>query len=173
MKRKILLTGKNGQIGRELCALLPGLGDVTALDRQQLDLSSPDQIRQLVRSVHPEIIVNAAAYTAVDPAESNEATAQAINATAPGVLAEEAQKLGALLVHYSTDYVFDGTKNAPYTEDDLPNPQNAYGRTKLSGERAIQQSGASYLIFRTAWVTGARGEISCSPFCGLQPRRKS
>jgi dTDP-4-dehydrorhamnose reductase len=158
MKRKILLTGKNGQVGRELSALLPRLADVTALDRQELDLANPDQIRQMVRSLRPEIIVNAAAYTAVDLAESNEEAAQAINAIAPGVLAEEAQKLGALLVHYSTDYVFDGTKRTPYLEEDMPNPQNAYGRTKLAGERAVQQSGASHFIFRTAWVYGREGK---------------
>lgn len=157
MKPRILLIGKTGQIGMELCLRLPRLGEVVAPDRQELDLSNPDQIRQMVRSVSPRVIVNAAAYTAVDLAESNEALAQTINATAPGVLAEEAQKLGALLVHYSTDYVFDGAKNAPYAEDDSPNPQNAYGRTKLSGEIAIRQTGALHLIFRTAWVYGREG----------------
>ena len=157
MKRRILLTGKGGQVGRALCALLPRLGVVTALDRLQLDFSQPDQIRQIVRSVRPQIIVNAAAYTAVDQAESDQAAAQAINGHAPMVLAEEAQSLGALLVHYSTDYVFDGAKGQPYVEEDLPNPQNVYGRTKLAGERAIQQAGVSHLIFRTAWVYAREG----------------
>jgi dTDP-4-dehydrorhamnose reductase len=157
MKLKFLLTGKNGQVGRELSALLPRLGDLVALDRGQLDLSKPDDIRQAIRSTRPGIIVNAAAYTAVDQAESEEGAAQAINADAPGVMAEEAKKIGAVLVHYSTDYVFDGTKRAPYSEDDPPNPRNAYGRTKLAGERAIEQSGVSRLIFRTAWVYGREG----------------
>ena len=154
---KILLTGKTGQVGRELTPLLDRVGEVTALDRQQLDLTKPDEIRQVVRGVRPDLIVNAAAYTAVDRAESEEAVAQAINAVAPGVLAEEAKKLGALLVHYSTDYIFDGTKGRPYEENDPTNPLSAYGRTKLEGERAIQQAAPAYLIFRTAWVYAREG----------------
>ena len=154
---KILLTGKTGQVGRELAGLLDRVGEVTAVDRQQLDLTKPDEIRRVVRGVRPNLIVNAAAYTAVDRAESEEAVAQAINGVAPGVLAEEAKKLGALLVHYSTDYVFDGTKGQPYEENDSTNPLSAYGRTKLEGERAIQQADPAYLIFRTAWVYAREG----------------
>ena len=154
---KILLTGKTGQVGRELARLLDPMGELTALDRQQLDLAKPDEIRRAVRGMRPGLIVNAAAYTAVDRAESEEAIAQAINAVAPGVLAEEAKRLDALLVHYSTDYVFDGTKRDPYEEDDPTNPLSVYGRTKLAGERAIQQAGPAYLIFRTAWVYAREG----------------
>ena len=157
MKPTILLTGKNGQVGRELSGLLPVLGDVTALDRKQLDLAKPEDIRTAIRTLRPALIVNAAAYTAVDQAETDEATAWAINTEAPALLAEEAEKIGAALVHYSTDYVFDGTKSTPYDENDPPNPQNVYGRTKLEGERAIQQSGVPHLIFRTAWVYATQG----------------
>ena len=156
-KPKILLIGKTGQVGRELVPLLAGLGQLTSLERQQLDLSKPDEIRRAIRGAHPDVIVNAAAYTAVDRAESDEPAARAINALAPGVMAEESKQLGALLVHYSTDYVFDGSKRTPYDEDDPPNPINAYGRTKLEGERAIQQTGSSYLILRTAWVYAREG----------------
>ena len=156
-KPRILLTGKTGQVGRELAPLLGLMGEVTALDRRQLDLAKPDEIRRVMRAVLPEVIVNAAAYTAVDGAESDEALARALNAVAPGIMAEEAKRLGALLVHYSTDYIFDGTKQAPYEEDDPPNPLNAYGRTKLEGERSIQQVDPAYLIFRTAWVYAPEG----------------
>lgn len=157
MTLPILLTGKSGQIGRELQRLLACVGEVTALERQELDLAKPDDIRRAIRAFRPRIVVNAAAYTAVDRAESDEARAHAINAEAPGVMAEEAKRIGALLVHYSTDYVFDGSKGAPYVEDDEPNPQNVYGQTKLAGERAVQQSGASHLVFRTAWVFAREG----------------
>ena len=156
-KPKILLTGKTGQVGRELARLLDRVGEVTALDRQQLDLTKPEEIRQVVRGMRPDLIVNAAAYTAVDRAESEEAAAEAINAVAPGVLAEEAKRVGALLVHYSTDYVFDGTKRRPYEENDPTNPLSVYGRTKLAGERAIQQADPPYLIFRTAWIYAREG----------------
>jgi dTDP-4-dehydrorhamnose reductase len=157
MSLTILLTGKNGQVGRELSSMLPEIGEVIAFDRQGLDLSNPDEIRRVIRAVRPGLIVNAAAYTAVDKAELEESLASAVNARAPGVMAEEAKKIGASVVHYSTDYVFDGSKSLPYTEDDLPNPQSAYGRTKLEGERAIQQSGVAHLIFRTAWVYAREG----------------
>jgi dTDP-4-dehydrorhamnose reductase len=157
MKPAILLTGVNGQVGRELSRILPQLGGVTALDRQQLDLTKPGEIRRAIRAVRPTVIVNAAAYTAVDKAESEQTIARAINADAPAVMAEEAQNIGASLVHYSTDYVFDGMKTTPYGEDDPKNPQNVYGQTKLDGERVIQQSGVPYLIFRTAWVYGPQG----------------
>jgi dTDP-4-dehydrorhamnose reductase len=157
MTPKILLTGKNGQVGHGLHDLLPRLGEVVALDRQRLDLSHTDEIRRVVREIHPDLIVNAAAYTAVDQAEKEESLAEAINARAPAILAEEAKRIGAAIVHYSTDYVFDGTKNSPYEEGDRTNPLNAYGRTKLAGEQAIRDSGTHHLIFRTAWVYSTRG----------------
>lgn len=157
MKAKILLTGRNGQVGYELERLLPALAENVAFDRQRLDLTKPDEIRQTINEIRPKIIVNAAAYTAVDRAESDEAAARAINAVAPAVMAEEAKKTGALLVHYSTDYVFDGTKHSPYEEDDPTNPLGVYGKTKLEGELAIRASGARHLIFRTAWVYATRG----------------
>ena len=157
MKPKILLTGKNGQVGAELQRFLPQLGEVIALGRQELDLSSPDDLRRMIRTVRPNLIVNAAAYTAVDQAEKEEAVARSINADAPAVMAEEAKKIGAGLVHYSTDYVFDGSKNSPYKETDPTGPLNVYGKTKLMGEQAIFEAGVPHLIFRTAWVYATRG----------------
>jgi dTDP-4-dehydrorhamnose reductase len=136
---------------------LAPLGEVIAFDRGSLDLAEPDQAVSAVRSVHPDVLVNAAAYTAVDRAESEPELAMRVNGAAPGILAEEAKRLGALLIHYSTDYVFDGTKSTPYVEDDSTNPINAYGRSKLQGERAIQASGCRHLILRTSWVYGNRG----------------
>ena len=153
---KILLTGKNGQVGWELARSLAPLGDVVAHDRASLDLADADALCSLIRDAKPAIIVNAAAYTAVDKAESELDVAFAVNAQAPRVLAEEARKLGALLVHYSTDYVFDGTKPDPYLETDATNPVSVYGRSKLEGELAIRASGCRYLIFRTSWVFGPR-----------------
>jgi len=158
MKPAILLIGTNGQVGRELNKILPRLGEVTPLDRQHLDLSKAEEIRLAIRTYRPTVIVNAAAHTAVDKAESEQELARAINASAPGVMAEEARKIGACLVHYSTDYVFDGAKTTPYEESDPTNPQNVYGKTKLEGERAIRESGAQHLIFRTEWVYGAEGK---------------
>ncbi len=155
---RILLTGKNGQVGWELQRALSSLGEVIVCDRSELDLANPDQIVAVVRETKPQIIVNAAAYTAVDKAESEPELAHAINGRAPGILADEAKKLGALLVHYSTDYVFDGTKAGPYTEEDVPNPVSVYGQTKLEGEQAVQNSGCHHLIFRTSWVYGPRGK---------------
>jgi dTDP-4-dehydrorhamnose reductase len=155
---KILITGKNGQVGWELQRVLAPLGEVIAIDRKEMDLANPDAIRARIREIKPDIIVNAAAYTAVDKAESEPDLALAVNGIAPGILAEEAKRLGALLVHYSTDYVFDGTKSSPYAEEDSPNPLNVYGKTKLAGERAIAASGADYLILRTSWVYSARGK---------------
>lgn len=155
---RIMLTGKNGQVGWELQRTLAPLpGELIALGREELDLEKPEQISRMVRRIKPDIIVNAAAYTAVDKAEAEPDTVMAVNGVAPGILAEEAKRINALLVHYSTDYVFDGTKTTPYNEDDVPNPINLYGRTKLSGERAIQAVGAPHLILRTSWVYGARG----------------
>lgn len=156
--KRILLTGRNGQVGWELQRALAPLGEVTALDREHLDLADADAIRGAIRAVSPDIIVNAAGYTAVDLAETEAALAMRINATAPGVMAEEARTRGIQLVHYSTDYVFDGAKEGPYTEDDTAAPLNAYGRSKLAGEQAIRTTGCRHLIFRTSWVYGLRGK---------------
>ena len=157
MKPVILLTGKNGQVGAELLRLLPQLGEVIALGHDQLDLSNPSDIRRTIREVRPQLIVNAAAYTAVDQAETDEKMALAVNGEAPGVMASEAKEIGAALVHYSTDYVFDGSKRIPYDETDAANPSNVYGKTKFAGEQAIRDSGVPHLIFRTAWVYATRG----------------
>ena len=157
MKPTILLTGKTGQLGSELNRLLPRLGNVIAPDRNELDLRDPDKIRRMMRDAKPQIVINTAAYTAVDAAETDEAGALAVNAEAPQVLALEAKKLGALVVHFSTDYVFDGSKKDPYIETDSPNPLNAYGRTKLAGEQAIRDSGVAHMIFRTSWVYATHG----------------
>ncbi|RDJ98760.1 dTDP-4-dehydrorhamnose reductase [Paraburkholderia lacunae] len=157
-KRTILVTGVNGQVGFELARTLQGLGQVVAVDRSRLDLSNLDQVRAVVREVRPALIVNPAAYTAVDKAEDEFDLAMRINGEAPGVLAEEAQKLGAALIHYSTDYVFDGEKDGAYVEDDPTDPQNAYGRTKLAGEQAIAATGVNHLVLRTSWVYGTRGK---------------
>ena len=154
---RILVLGKTGQVGWELRHRLLCAGEVIALDYPDVDFTSSDSIRKAVRETNPGVIVNAAAYTAVDKAESELGLATAINGAAPGILAEEAKSLGSLLVHYSTDYVFDGTKDGPYVESDRPNPINAYGKTKLAGDDAIVAVGGEYLIFRTTWVYGARG----------------
>ncbi|MFA7268877.1 MAG: dTDP-4-dehydrorhamnose reductase [Sterolibacterium sp.] len=156
--KNILLTGSNGQVGWELQRTLAPLGRVMALDRKALDLTDTAAIRNTLRAARPDIIVNAAAYTAVDQAENDVELAMRINAQAPEVLAEEAKQLGALLVHFSTDYVFDGSKTTPYTEEDVPHPINAYGRSKLAGELAIQSVACRFLIFRTSWVYGLRGK---------------
>lgn len=155
---RILITGKNGQVGWELQRTMATLGEVIAVDRAIMDLSSPDSIRSVIREVKPNLIVNAAAYTAVDKAESEPELAMMINGIAPGIMAEEAKKLGATIIHYSTDYVFDGTKKEPYTEEDIPNPINVYGKTKLAGEKAVQAIGLPYFIFRTSWVYSTRGK---------------
>lgn len=154
---RILLTGKHGQVGFELQRALAPLGEIHAVDYAECDLADPAAISALVRSVRPDLIVNPAAYTAVDKAESEPQLAHAINAVAPGILGEEAAKLGAWVVHYSTDYVFDGAKLGAYTEDDPTNPQSVYGRTKRDGEITLQQSKVRSLIFRTSWVVGAHG----------------
>ncbi|WLG28858.1 dTDP-4-dehydrorhamnose reductase [Pseudomonas lurida] len=155
---KILITGQHGQVSRELQRHLQGLGELIVLGRDQLDLANPDQIRQQVRAHRPDLIINAAAHTAVDQAESEPEVAFAINATAPGVLAEEAKALGIPLIHYSTDYVFDGSKPAPYTEADTPNPLGVYGQSKLAGEQAIAAVGGEHLILRTSWVYSSHGK---------------
>lgn len=153
---RLLVTGRNGQVGWELQKTLPALGEVIATDRGTLDLGAPDTIRRTVREVRPDVIVNAAAYTAVDKAEAERELATQANAVAPGVLGEEAKRLGALLVHYSTDYVFDGAKRTPYQEQDAPNPLSHYAQSKLDGERAVAGSGCRHLILRTSWVYGPR-----------------
>ena len=170
---KILLTGKDGQVGFELQRALAPLGEVCAVDQPECDLADGLAIRDLVRSFKPNVIINPAAYTAVDKAESESELAHAINSVAPGVLGEEAAKQGAWVVHYSTDYVFDGSKSGAYTEDDLTDPQSVYGRTKRDGEIAIQQSGARYLIFRTSWVVGAHGRNFAKTILRLAVERDS
>ncbi|MHB8743259.1 MAG: dTDP-4-dehydrorhamnose reductase [Sulfuricaulis sp.] len=154
---RILLTGKNGQIGWELQRTLATLGQVMAPDRHGLDLGNPDSIRRAVRDHKPHVIVNAAAYTDVDKAEAEPVLAMAVNGAAPGILAEEAKRLGATVIHYSTDYVFDGAKTTPYTEEDAAIPLNAYGKCKLAGEQAILAVGVANFIFRTSWVYSTHG----------------
>jgi dTDP-4-dehydrorhamnose reductase len=154
---RILIVGNAGQVGVELQRSFAGYGELVGVDRESVDLAQPDQVRALVRRVEPEIILNAAAYTAVDRAESEPELAHAINADAPRILAEEALRSNALLVHYSTDYVFDGDKQGPWTEEDAPAPLNVYGASKLAGEETIQQVGGRILIFRTSWVYGPHG----------------
>ena len=153
----ILLLGKNGQLGWELQRSLSVLGRVTALGHAEADFAQPDAVAQAVRALRPDVIVNAAAHTAVDKAESEPAHARLLNATTPGRLAQEAAQLGAWLVHYSTDYVFDGSGDQPWREHDATGPLSVYGATKLEGEQLIQQSGCQHLILRTSWVYAARG----------------
>jgi dTDP-4-dehydrorhamnose reductase len=153
----LLLFGRGGQVGWELQRAMAPLGRVTALDRTDVDLSRPEMLAQVVRHLRPDVIVNAAAYTAVDQAESEPDLAQAVNAESPGVLAREAAQLGAWLVHYGTDYVFDGSGDAPRDEDAPTGPLSVYGRTKLDGEQRIRASGCRHLILRTSWVYAARG----------------
>ena len=158
MMSRILLTGADGQLGQELQQTLMPLGEVIGVTRQQLDLSQGEQIRQLIQQMRPTIIVNSAAYTAVDKAESEVELAQAVNGTAPRILAEEAEKIGALVLQVSTDYVFDGQKHTPYLETDPTNPLSSYGKSKLAGEIGIQQVSDRHLILRTAWVYGVHGK---------------
>ncbi|MFJ4114728.1 dTDP-4-dehydrorhamnose reductase [Pseudomonas sp. NPDC089758] len=154
---RVLVCGHNGQVAQALQTQLAGLGEVHLLGRDQLDLAQPEALREPLRQLAPALIINAAAYTAVDQAESEPDTAFAINGQAPGVLAEEALRLGAPLIHYSTDYVFDGEKATPYTEQDVPNPLGVYGRSKLAGEQAIAAVGGEHLILRTSWVYSLHG----------------
>src|SRR5215831_251455 len=154
---KMLVLGANGQIGWELTRSLMPVGDVIALDRAGCDLARLETIAQVIRDIRPDVLVNAAAYTAVDRAEADEELATRVNGTAAGLLAQEARKLGALLVHYSTDYVFDGEKAEPYMEGDPPAPLSAYGRSKLAGEIAIRAAAGDHVILRTSWVYAARG----------------
>ncbi len=155
---KILLTGTGGQVGYELQRSLQGLGEVIALDRSRMDLADLDQVRDVIRTVKPDLIVNPAAYTAVDLAEKERELALRINAHAPAVMAEEAARLGAGIVHYSTDYVFDGSKDGAWLETDATGPINVYGASKLAGEQAIAAAGVPHLILRTSWVYGMRGK---------------
>jgi dTDP-4-dehydrorhamnose reductase len=154
---RILVLGKRGQVGSALASVLAPLGQLTAVDQEQINFADPDSIRDGVGSARPEVIVNAAAYTAVDKAEDERPLAFAINGAAPGILAEEAKKLGALLVHYSTDYVYDGKKQGRYVESDGAAPLGVYGESKLAGDRAIAQSGCRHLVFRTSWVYSPGG----------------
>ncbi|MDR3561793.1 MAG: dTDP-4-dehydrorhamnose reductase [Negativicutes bacterium] len=170
---RILLIGRNGQIGWELERTLAPLGDLVAVNSSQLDLGKPADIRSWVTETGPQIIVNAAAYTAVDKAETDRDAARAVNAAALEILGEEARKAGAAVFHYSTDYVFDGRKAGPYVEDDPVDPINFYGETKLAGERALAQSGARYVIFRTSWVYGLRGKNFLQTILRLAKEQKN
>jgi dTDP-4-dehydrorhamnose reductase len=170
---KILLLGKDGQVGWELQRALAPLGKLHAFGRAQADLADPESLRALVRGLLPDVIVNAAAYTAVDKAESDRATAHAVNAVSPGVLAEEAAARGAWLVQYSTDYVFDGAKDAPWVETDATNPLSVYGRTKCEGEERIRASGARHLILRTSWVFAPLGGNFAKTMLRLAKERDS
>ncbi len=154
---RLLVTGVNGQVGGKLATSLVALAKIIPLDRRRFDLSRPSLLPPVIRDLRPDVIVNAAAYTAVDDAEREEPLAMTVNGAAVGVIAEEARRAGALLVHYSTDYVFDGRKAAPYAEDDPPCPVNAYGRSKLAGEIAIREVGGPHVILRTSWVYDAHG----------------
>jgi dTDP-4-dehydrorhamnose reductase len=154
----ILIIGKIGQVGWELRRTLAPLGRLVCVDYPEIDLTDAGSIRKWVRGTMPTVVVNAAAYTAVDKAETESERCHQINGVAPGILAEEAKRFGALLVHYSTDYIFDGTKQTPYVEEDAPNPLGAYGRSKLAGDQAVMQVDGAHLIFRLCWVYGARGQ---------------
>ena len=155
---RILVLGRSGQVGTALTQSLQGLGELIALDRAQLDLTNPDAIRTTLREIQPQIVINAAAYTAVDAAESDQAMAFQINAVAPRVMAEESERLGAALIHYSTDYVFNGGKQGAWMEDDATAPLSVYGHSKLAGEQAITDVGGTHLILRTSWVYGLHGK---------------
>lgn len=170
---RILLTGKNGQVGFELQRALSVLGEVVAVGQAECDLADATAVRALVAKVRPDVIVNPAAYTAVDKAESEQALARAINAEAPRVLGEEAEGLGALVVHYSTDYVFDGILDRPYVESDIANPQGVYGLTKRDGELALEAATPRHIILRTSWVVGAHGANFAKTMLRLAAERDS
>jgi dTDP-4-dehydrorhamnose reductase len=170
---KILLTGRTGQVGYELQRSLQGLGDVVAPDRAQLDLTDLDALRAAIRRIRPNLIVNPAAYTAVDKAESEPELAMRLNRDAPAIMAEEGSKLGAAMIHYSTDYVFDGMKQGAYLEGDATNPLSVYGKTKLAGEQAVAATGIPHLILRTSWVYGMRGKNFLLTMLRLAHERES
>lgn len=157
-RRPVLITGKNGQVGGELVKLLAPLGEVIAPARETMDLTNIESIRRIIRAAKPQWIINSAAYTAVDKAESEQELAYAINAEAVKVIGEEARRIGAGVIHFSTDYVFDGTSSAPYVETDPTRPVSVYGASKLAGEQALAESGAAHMIFRTSWVYGTGGK---------------
>jgi dTDP-4-dehydrorhamnose reductase len=169
---KILLTGKNGQLGFELQRALAPLGDVVAVGTAECNLADEEALRRLIQTVRPDIIVNPAAYTAVDRAESDQETAFAVNAKAPGVIGEEAAKLGASVIHFSTDYVFDGEKSGHYSESDATNPQSTYGRSKLQGEKALCEATSQALVLRTSWVVGAHGNNFAKTMLRLASERE-
>lgn len=173
MKQKILLLGKNGQLGFELQRSLASLGEMVAVGSAECNLADAEALRALVRSVRPYLIVNAAAYTAVDKAETEIDLAMAVNAQAPGILGEEAARIGAWMIHYSTDYVFDGTAAQPYVETDATNPLSVYGRSKLAGEQALQAALDRHLILRTSWVLGAHGGNFAKTMLRLAAERTS
>lgn len=170
--QRILLTGKTGQVGWELQSTLAPLGELIAPGRSEMDLADPDSIRAAIRQARPEIIVNAAAFSSVDEVEAQPELAMRVNGVAPGILAEEAKRIGALLVHYSSAYVFDGRNTRPYVEEDTPNPINVYGRTKLAGEQAIIACGGAYLILRMSWVYSLRGVNFLTTFLRLARENK-
>lgn len=155
---RIFILAENGQLGWELCRTLAPLGEILAVDYPKIDLQNPETVCEMIRDIRPAVVVNAAAYTAVDLAETEHERARKINAVAPGVLAQECKRLGAMFLHYSTDYVFDGSKGSPYIESDSTNPLSVYGESKLEGEQLVQAAGGAYLIFRTSWVYSMRGQ---------------
>ena len=156
--KRIFILAENGQLGWELCRTLAPLGEIIAVDYPKIDLQNPETVCEMISDIRPAVVVNAAAYTAVDQAETEHDRARKINAVAPGVLAQECKRLGAMFLHYSTDYVFDGSKGSPYIESDLTNPLSVYGKTKLEAEQLVQAAGGAYLIFRTSWVYSMRGQ---------------
>ncbi|MBM9616094.1 dTDP-4-dehydrorhamnose reductase [Desulfobulbus rhabdoformis] len=170
---KILLTGKNGQLGFELQRTLAPLGHIFTIDINECNLADPEAVRALIRKVKPDLIVNPAAYTAVDKAESEPELAKSVNSIAPAIMAEEAQRINAWIIHYSTDYVFDGSSTRPYLETDSTNPLNVYGVTKRDGDLALQQACARHLIFRTSWVVGAHGNNFAKTMLRLASERES
>jgi dTDP-4-dehydrorhamnose reductase len=155
---KIVVVGRKGQVASDLQSVLPSIGSVVSVGRPEFDLTDPVCIRRTVRELQPDVLINAAAYTAVDQAESEPDLAMRVNAEAPGIMAEEAKRLGALFIHYSSDYVFDGVKDGPYSETDKPNPRNAYGVSKLAGDRAVAAADGAFMIFRTSWVYSTTGK---------------